>query len=65
MNKLTIEWNLYKSHINKINSLLENALIIKINNNIKNEEFLKLKENIEMQEKIENNLNTMDNKIRK
>ena len=59
MNELTIESNLYKSHINKINSLLENALIIKRNNNIKNEELIKLKENIEMQEKIENNLNTM------
>ena len=41
MNELTIESNLYKSHINKINSLLENALIIKINNTTKNEEFLK------------------------
>ena len=59
MNELTIESNMYKSHINKINSLLENALIIKRNNNIKNEELIKLKENIEMQEKIENNLNTM------
>ena len=59
MNELTIESNMYKSHINKINSLLENALIIKRNNNIKNEELIKLKENIEMQEKIENNLSSI------
>jgi len=59
MNELTIESNLYKSHINKINSLLENALIIKRNNNIKKEELLKVKLNIEMQEKIENNLSSI------
>ena len=59
MNELTIESNMYKSHINKINSLLENALIIKRNNNIKKEELLKVKLNIEMQEKIENNLSSI------
>ena len=59
MNELTIESNMYKSHINKINSLLENALIIKRNNNIKKEELLKVKLNIEIQEKIENNLSSI------
>ena len=59
MNELNIESNLLQTHIKKINSLLENALVIKRNNDLKNEELLKMKKNLEKQEKIENNLNTM------
>ena len=59
MNELNIESIILKTNLKKINSLLENALIIKRSNDLKNEELTKIKENLEKQEKIENNLNTM------
>ena len=65
MNELSIESNLLQTHIKKINSLLENALIIKRNNDIKNEELMKIKDNLETQKNIENNLNTMVIKLEK
>ena len=55
MNELSIESNLLQEHIKKINSLLDNALIIKKNNDLKSNEMIKIKENLEKQEKIENN----------
>jgi hypothetical protein len=63
MNELNIESNLLKEQLNKINSLLENALIIKNNNEEKNKEILKIKENLEKQEKIKNDLNIMITKL--
>ena len=59
MNELNIESIILKTNLKKINSLLENALVIKRSNDLKNEELTKIKENLEKQEKIENNLNTM------
>ena len=59
MNELNIESIILKTNLKKINSLLENALIIKRGNDLKKEEFTKIKENLEKQEKLENNLNTM------
>ena len=59
MNELNIEAILLKEHLNKINSLLENALLMKNNNDEKNKEIIKLKENIEKQDKIESDLVTM------
>ena len=59
MNELNIESIILKTNLKKINSLLENALVIKKSNDLKNEELTKIKENLEKQEKIENNLNTM------
>ena len=59
MNELNIESIILKANLKKINSLLENALVIKRSNDLKNEELTKIKENLEKQEKIENNLNTM------
>ena len=59
MNELNIESIILKTNLKKINSLLENALVIKRSNELKNEELTKIKENLEKQEKIENNLNTM------
>ena len=59
MNELNIESIILKTNLNKINSLLENALIIKRSNDLKNDELTKIKDNLEKQEKIENNLNTM------
>ena len=43
MNELNIESILLKEQLNKIKSLLENALIIKNNNESKNKEMLKNK----------------------
>ena len=65
MNELSIESNLLQEHIKKINSLLDNALIIKKNNDLKSNEMIKIKENLEKQEKIENNLTTMIIKLEK
>ena len=59
MNELNIESIILKANLKKINSLLENALVIKRSNDLKNEELTKIKENLEKQEKIENNLNIM------
>ena len=59
MNELNIESIILKTNLKKINSLLENALVIKRSNDLKNEELTKIKENLEKQEKIENNLNAM------
>jgi len=59
MNELNIESIILKTNLKKINSLLENALVIKRSNDLKNEELTKIKENLEKQEKIENNLNRM------
>ena len=63
MNELTVESNLLQTQINKLNSLLENALIIKRNNDQKNEEYTKIKENLEKQEKIKNNLTGIITKL--
>ena len=65
MNELNIESNLLKEQIKKINSLLDNALVIKKNNDAKNNEMIKIKENLEKQEKIEDNLTTMIKKLEK
>ena len=65
MNELSIESNLLQEHIKKINSLLDNALIIKKNNDLKSNEMIKIKENLEKQEKIEINLTTMIIKLEK
>ena len=63
VNELKIESNLLEQHINKINSLLLNALSIKENNKKKLIEYGNLKESIEKQEKIINNLVSMTKKL--
>ena len=54
--ELNIESNIYKEQINKINSLIENALNIKEQNDIKQNELNILKENLDKQEIIISNL---------
>ena len=63
VNELKIESNLLEQHINKINSLLLNALSIKESNENKLIEYGNLKESIEKQEKIINNLISMTTKL--
>ena len=47
MNELNIESIILKTNLKKINSLLENALVIKRSNDLKNEELTKIKENLD------------------
>ena len=54
--ELNIESIIYKEQINKINSLIENALIIKEQNDNKENELNTLKENLDRQEIIISNL---------
>ena len=63
VNELKIESNLLEEHMNKINSLLMNALQVKENNNKKVYEIKTIKENIEKQEKIIDNLIFITNRL--
>ena len=63
VNELKIESNLLEEQINKINSLLVNALQVKEKNEKKTYEIAIIKENIEKQEKIINNLITITKKL--
>ena len=63
VNELKIESNLLEDHMNKINSLLMNALQVKEKNEKKGCEIETIKENIEKQEKIIDNLIIITNRL--
>ena len=65
MNELNLESNILELQVNKINSLLSNALKIKEKNEIKTNELENIKENLEKQDTIINNLITFNINLEK
>ena len=63
MNELNIESKMLEEQFTKINSLLQNSILVKEGNEKKLEEFNIIKDNIDKQEKIINNLNEMISKL--
>ena len=65
MNELNIESIILNEEINKIKSLLDNAYNLNKKNELKNEEILNIEKNIENQNKIENNMILIINRLEK